>query len=175
MKREQPFARQPPSQADFPGKEEAKRRLSLLGDVEGEDKQLSSSELEVQTSALSALGQPDDPLTQVRLGESYEKQGAFVPSGGGIRKGDQAESQPAPSHREAGSTVCRPVARQREGSQVCQEGERARTKRPENRRHSGTCGVSERQFHLGLQPSPGKCTPAPQRCRNPLRFCLGGL
>ena len=63
--------------ADFPGKDEAKRRLSLLGDVEGEHKQLSSSESEVQTSALSALGQSDDPLTQVRLGESYEKQGAF--------------------------------------------------------------------------------------------------
>ena len=77
MKREQPFARQPQSPADFPGKEEAKRRLSLLGDVESDHKQLSNSELEVQTSALSALGQRDDPLTQVRLGESYEKQGAF--------------------------------------------------------------------------------------------------
>jgi tetratricopeptide (TPR) repeat protein len=63
--------------ADFPGKDEAKRRLSLLGDVEGEHKQLSSSESEGQTSALSSLGQSDDPLKQVHLGESYEKQGAF--------------------------------------------------------------------------------------------------
>ena len=160
--------------ADFPGKEEAKRRLSLLGDVESKEKQLSSNELEVQTSALpnGATRRSFDTSSPRRV---VRKARRVRPSGGGIRKSDHAESQPALSHREAGSTVCRPVARQREGSQVCQEGERARTKRPENRRHSGKCGVSDRQFHLGLQPSPGKCPPAPQRCRNPLRFCLGCL
>ena len=72
--------------ADFPGKEEAKRRLSLLGDVESKEKQLSSNELEVRTTAPSALAQPDDPLTQVRLGESYEKQGAFVQAAAAYEK-----------------------------------------------------------------------------------------
>jgi Flp pilus assembly protein TadD len=72
--------------ADFPGKEEAKRRLALLGDVEGKEKQLSSNELEVRAAAPSALAQPDDPLTQVRLGESYEKQGAFVQAAAAYEK-----------------------------------------------------------------------------------------
>jgi tetratricopeptide (TPR) repeat protein len=58
---------------DSPDKEEAKRRLSLLGDVEGKGTQLSSNE----TKAILKQ-QSDDPLTQVRLGESYEKQGAFA-------------------------------------------------------------------------------------------------
>ena len=71
--------------ADFPGKEEAKRRLSLLGDVESKEKQLSSNELEVGHCA-SELAQPDDPLTQVRLGESYEKQGAFVQAAAAYEK-----------------------------------------------------------------------------------------
>jgi Flp pilus assembly protein TadD len=57
--------------ADFPGKEEAKRRLSLLGDAGSKETQLSRNKVMLKE-------QSDDPLTQVRLGESYEKQGAFA-------------------------------------------------------------------------------------------------
>ena len=61
------------AKGDSPDKEEAKRRLSLLGDVEGKGTQLSSSETKATLKE-----QSDDPLTQVRLGESHERQGAFV-------------------------------------------------------------------------------------------------
>ena len=61
------------SPVDFPGKEETKRRLSLLGDGESKGTQLSSNE----TKAI-LKEQSDDPLAQARLGESYEKQGAFA-------------------------------------------------------------------------------------------------
>ena len=71
---------------DFPGKEEAKRQLSLLGDVESKEKQLSSNESQNPTAAPSALAQPDDPLTQVRLGESYEKQGVFAQAAAAYEK-----------------------------------------------------------------------------------------
>ena len=56
---------------DFPGKEEAKRQLSLLGDAGSEETQLSSNEVMHKE-------QSDDPLAQVRLAESYEKQGEFA-------------------------------------------------------------------------------------------------
>ena len=72
--------------ADFPGKDEAQHRLSLLGDVGSKEKQLSSNELKVRTTAPSASAQPDDPLTQVGLGESYEKQGAFVQAAAAYEK-----------------------------------------------------------------------------------------
>ena len=73
MKREQPFARQPPHSVDFPGKEEAKRRLSLLEDGEGKGTLLASNETKASLKEQAA-----DPLAQVRLGELYEKQGAFA-------------------------------------------------------------------------------------------------
>ena len=66
---------------DFPGKDEAKRRLSLLGDGEGRATQLSSNDLEVTLKE-----QSDDPLAQIRLGESYEKQGAFVQAAAAYEK-----------------------------------------------------------------------------------------
>jgi tetratricopeptide (TPR) repeat protein len=52
---------------DFPGKDESKRRLTLL---EG-GAQLSISQLEAM-----AKEQPSDVIVQMRLGEAYEKQGA---------------------------------------------------------------------------------------------------
>ena len=61
------------AEGDSPDKEEAKRRLSLLGDIEGKGTQPSSNETEAIFKK-----QPDDPLAQVHLGESYEKQGAFA-------------------------------------------------------------------------------------------------
>ena len=61
------------SSVDFPGKEEAKRRLSLLEDGEGKGTLLASNETEASLKEQAA-----DPLAQVRLGELYEKQGAFA-------------------------------------------------------------------------------------------------
>jgi tetratricopeptide (TPR) repeat protein len=57
--------------ADFAGKEEAQRRLALLGD-DGSVK-LSSEQLESMLKQ-----QPDDPLARARLAESYEKEKAFA-------------------------------------------------------------------------------------------------
>jgi tetratricopeptide (TPR) repeat protein len=57
--------------SDFPEKQEAQRRLALLED--GTAKQLSTEELE---SLLKQ--QPNDIIAEMRLGETYEKQGAFA-------------------------------------------------------------------------------------------------
>jgi len=60
------------SPTDFTGKEEARRRLALLGDSVGKPAQLPVEELEALVKQ-----QPNDLLTRVRLGEAYETQGAF--------------------------------------------------------------------------------------------------
>ena len=59
--------------ADFPDKEQAQHRLSLLEDGDSKALQLSSSELKDILKE-----QPDDVVAQIRSGESYEKQGAFA-------------------------------------------------------------------------------------------------
>ena len=56
---------------DFPGKEESKRRLALLKNGTAASPELSVSQLEAM-----AKEQPKDVITQTRLGEAYEKQGA---------------------------------------------------------------------------------------------------
>jgi tetratricopeptide (TPR) repeat protein len=56
---------------DFPGKEEGKRRLALLKSDTGASTELSLSQLEA-----IAKEQPNDVISQMRLGEAYEKQGA---------------------------------------------------------------------------------------------------
>ena len=56
---------------DFPGKEEGKRRLALLKTGTGGSQELSLSQLERMTKE-----QPNDVISQMRLGEAYEKQGA---------------------------------------------------------------------------------------------------
>ena len=59
--------------ADFPDKEEARRRLSSLEGGDSKVPELSISELEKILNE-----KPDDIVTQVRLGEAYEKQGEFA-------------------------------------------------------------------------------------------------
>jgi tetratricopeptide (TPR) repeat protein len=56
---------------DFPGKDESKRRLALLESGTGASPELSISQLEAMTKE-----QPNDVISQTRLGEAYEKQGA---------------------------------------------------------------------------------------------------
>jgi tetratricopeptide (TPR) repeat protein len=56
---------------NFPGKDESKRRLSLLETSTSASPELSISKLEAMTKE-----QPNDPVSQMRLGEAYEKQGA---------------------------------------------------------------------------------------------------
>jgi tetratricopeptide (TPR) repeat protein len=56
---------------DFPGKDESKRRLALLESGTGASPELSISQLEAMTKE-----QPNDVVSQTRLGEAYEKQGA---------------------------------------------------------------------------------------------------
>jgi tetratricopeptide (TPR) repeat protein len=56
---------------DFPGKDESKRRLALLDSGKGASPELSISQLEAMTKE-----QPNDVVSQMRLGEAYEKQGA---------------------------------------------------------------------------------------------------
>jgi len=56
---------------DFPGKDESKRRLALLESGTGASADLSISQLEAMTKE-----QPNDVVSQMRLGEAYEKQGA---------------------------------------------------------------------------------------------------
>ena len=58
------------SAADFPGKDEARQRLALLGPKEGAPQKLSSSDLEALLKQ-----RPNDPVALMRLGEAYEKEG----------------------------------------------------------------------------------------------------
>ena len=59
--------------ADFPGKEEVQRRLELLNAAKSPaTTELSSGDMELILSQ-----QPDDLVTRMLLGESYEKEGAF--------------------------------------------------------------------------------------------------
>jgi len=67
------FLRAAAAANDFQGKEEVQRRLSLLEAVDGKATELSSDDLEAVLKQ-----QPDDLVTRMLLGESYEKQGAFV-------------------------------------------------------------------------------------------------
>jgi Flp pilus assembly protein TadD len=57
---------------DFPGKDESKWRLASLETGKGVSPELSISQLEAMIKA-----QPSDLISQVRLGEAYEKQGAW--------------------------------------------------------------------------------------------------
>ena len=59
--------------SDFPGKQEAQRRLALLGESAGTPTVLSIEELEALLKQ-----QPNDIIARMRLGEAYEKQGAFA-------------------------------------------------------------------------------------------------
>jgi tetratricopeptide (TPR) repeat protein len=56
---------------NFPGKDESKRRLSLLETGTGASPELSISKLEAMTKE-----HPNDPVSQMLLGEAYEKEGA---------------------------------------------------------------------------------------------------
>jgi tetratricopeptide (TPR) repeat protein len=56
---------------DFPGKDESKRRLSLLESGISASPELSVSKLEAMSKE-----HPNDPVPQMLLGEAYEKQGA---------------------------------------------------------------------------------------------------
>jgi tetratricopeptide (TPR) repeat protein len=57
---------------DFPGKDESKQRLALLESGKGASPELSIAQLEARTKA-----QPNDLISQMRLGEACEKQGAW--------------------------------------------------------------------------------------------------
>jgi tetratricopeptide (TPR) repeat protein len=65
--------RQAAAAVNFPDREEAIRRLSMLGDVEFKGTQLSSDRTQVALKE-----QLDDPLAHVRIAESYEKQGSLA-------------------------------------------------------------------------------------------------
>lgn len=56
---------------DFEGKDESKHRLALLETGKGPSPELSVSQLETMTRQ-----QPNDIISQMRLGEAYEKRGA---------------------------------------------------------------------------------------------------
>ena len=56
---------------DFPDKDESKRRLAMLETGTGISPELSITQLEATTKE-----QPNDPVSQIRLGEAYDKQGS---------------------------------------------------------------------------------------------------
>ena len=61
------------SATEFEGKEEARRRLALLGREAGAAQNFSAAVLEA-----SLKQQPNDPVGLARLGEAYEKEGAVA-------------------------------------------------------------------------------------------------
>jgi tetratricopeptide (TPR) repeat protein len=56
---------------DFPSKDESKHRLAMLENGTSVSPELSIAQLEAMTKE-----QPNDPISQVRLGEAYEKMGS---------------------------------------------------------------------------------------------------
>ncbi len=60
------------AEKDFPGKDEGKRRLALLESGTAASPELSVSQLEAM-----AKEQPNDVISQTRLGEAYEKEGSW--------------------------------------------------------------------------------------------------
>ncbi|HEV3409858.1 MAG TPA: tetratricopeptide repeat protein, partial [Chthoniobacterales bacterium] len=65
------------SPRDFPGKDEAKRRLDLLAGGGASTEGMTAEELEGLLKQ-----QPNDPLTMVKLADAYEKQGATAKAAG---------------------------------------------------------------------------------------------
>ena len=103
--------------ADFPDKEEARRRLSSLEGGDSKVTELSISELEKILNE-----KPDDIVTQVRLGEAYEKQGEFAQAAAAYEEALKRNPKTARDSHKARRAECRSIARQREGSQICQKG-----------------------------------------------------
>jgi tetratricopeptide (TPR) repeat protein len=66
---------------DFEGKEEGKRRLALLESRTAASPELSIAQLEAMTKE-----QPNDIISQIRLGEAYEKQGASDKAAGAFEQ-----------------------------------------------------------------------------------------
>jgi tetratricopeptide (TPR) repeat protein len=116
------FLRAAAAPNDFPGKAEVQRRLALLEPVDGKTAELSTKDLE---AALEQ--QPNDPVTRMRLGESYEKKGSNSRGRSRLRRGHQAESEPARRGGEVGRTEYRSAAGKRQSSAICSKGTRART------------------------------------------------
>jgi tetratricopeptide (TPR) repeat protein len=69
---------------DFDGKDESKRRLASLDSDKAASPELSVSQLEATTKA-----QPSDLISQVRLGEAYEKQGAWEKAAGAYEQAEK--------------------------------------------------------------------------------------
>lgn len=76
------------STVEFPGKEEARRRLALLGGAANEAERLSTAELETLSRE-----QPNDPVALMRLGESYEAQAAFPKAAAAYEQALKANSK----------------------------------------------------------------------------------
>ena len=72
---------------DFPEKEQARERLALLQGGDSKAPTLSSDQLETILK-----GQPEDVVAQIRLAESYEKEGAFPRAAEAVRAGSEAKS-----------------------------------------------------------------------------------
>ena len=108
---------------DFPGKEESKRRLALLKSGTGASPELSISQLEAM-----AKEQPNDVISQMRLGEAYEKQGASDKAACGFRASAETKSQIGLGRNQAGATLCRPAPKQGESSRLRKKSTRARAR-----------------------------------------------
>ena len=105
---------------DFPGKEESKRRLALLKSGAGVSPELSISQLEAM-----AKEQPNDVISQMRLGEAYEKQGASDKAAAAFEQAAETKSQVGRGRNQAGTTLCRAASEQRESSHLRKESARA--------------------------------------------------
>ena len=147
---------------DFPGKDESKRRLALLESGTGASPELSISQLEAMTKE-----QPNDVVSQMRLGEAYEKQGASDKAAAAFEQALKLESQVGDRRNQACTTLCRTASEQGESSRLRKESARARASRSPSRRHSRKGRLPKWQFHLVLQPSAGSRAPAPKRSVDP--------
>ena len=109
----QAFARATASASDFSGKDEAQRRLLLLKAVDSGSAELSSSDLEA-----TLRQQPNDPLAQMLLGQSYERQGAFAEAATAYEQAVKLNPQLLSADRKASGAERGTVEISRQGSRL---------------------------------------------------------
>ena len=109
------------------------------------------------------------------LGESYEKQGAFGEAAAAYEQAIKLNPKLLSATIKAGPTECRPLASQRQGTRICQEGERACPKRSEGCSAFWETPRIRLAILGGLTIFSRKVPASSLTTRNSSRSCLGSL
>ena len=155
---------------DFPGKDESKRRLALLESGTGASPELSISQLEAMTKE-----QPNDVVSQMRLGEAYEKQGASDKAAAAFEQALKLNPKLAAAVTKLAQLYAGPLQNKEKALAYAKKARELAPADPQVAGHSRKGCVPKWQFHLVLQPSAGSRAPARKRSLDPARSGVGGL